>query len=152
VQQIRCLIENLPGYIEGADFAQNIFNKKMNIMMENICAMISLHYISDRRDSDMWIEQSQMDKPDYLKNLLEIWSYRSPMFNDIPTSNYEMFLVPHFYHVGQGQKVFSKENATKIINMFGIRQDVKNLIYDAKLKQSDHHRIDHARALREIQI
>lgn len=152
IQQMRCLIENLPGYIEGADCAQNIFNKKMNIMMENICAMISLHYISDRRDSDMWIEQSQMDKPDYLKNLLEIWSYRSPMFNDIPTSNYEMFLVPHFYHVGQGQKIFSKENATKMINMFGIRQDVRNLIYDAKLKQSDHHRIDHAKALREIQI
>lgn len=152
IQQMRCLIENMPGYTEGSDCVQRLFNTKMNIMMENICSMISLHYISDRRDSQMWIDQSNMDKPDYLKNLLEIWSYRSPTYNDISMSNYEMFLVPHFYHVAQGQKVLKRENATKIINMFNIRNDVKNAVYDAKLKQSDHHRIDHAKALKEIQI
>ena len=152
IQQLRCLIENLPGYSPSSFSVQNLFNKKMDTMMQNILSMISLHYISDRQDTDMWKQQASMPIPEYLQNLIDLWSERPPMLTDISYENYEMFLVPHFYHVGQGQKIFKKENSTKMISMFNIHDNVKNAVFSAKLAQTNHARIDHAESLREIQI
>ena len=152
IQQIRCLVENLSTYQPNHNKVQKVFNKKMNEMMENILAFISLHYISDRDDSSMWKEQKVMPKPDYLSELLELWNERPPFFNDISSNNYEMFQVPHFYHVVQGQKLFNPSMASLMLQSFNIEEQAKYAAYDAKLKQSDHERIDHAESLREIQI
>lgn len=152
IQQVRCLIQNLPGYKNGSDTVQKIFNKKMSIMMDNILAMIYLHYISDRRDSEMWRSQANIPVPEYLQNLIEIWNARPPSIEDIAGNNYEMFLVPHFYHVGQGQKIFKRENSDRLIKMFSIEDEVRNAMFSAKLGQTDHVRIDHGESLRQIQI
>lgn len=152
IQQLRCLIQNLGSYTEGSVNIQKHFNNKMNLMMENILAMIRLHYISDRSDSSMWIEQGKMPIPDYLQNLLDIWSERPPSYEDIPSNNYELFLVPHFYHVGQGQGIFKKENSSMLINRFGITSQVDYAVSYAKLNQTSHSKIDHAESLKQIQV
>lgn len=152
IQQMRCLVENLSSYKVGHTAVQKEYNRKMNIMMDNILSMIYLHYISDRRDTEMWIAQASMPVPEYLQNLLDLWKERPPFYNDISTSNYEMFHVPHFYHVAQGQKVLSKSASSLAINRFNIRDAVKNAIFSAKIRQSDHAKVDHAQALKEIQL
>jgi tryptophan halogenase len=152
IQQMRCLVENLSSYKIGHKAVQNQYNKKMNIMMQNILSMIYLHYISDRRDTEMWINQANTPVPEYLQNLLDLWSERPPFYNDIPTSNYEMFHVPHFYHVAQGQKVLSQEASSLAIYRFNIRDSVKTAMYSAKIRQSDHEKVDHAQSLKEIQL
>ena len=152
IQQMRCLIENISCYTPNSKIVQKVFNKKMNIMMENILSMIFLHYISDRRDTDMWIEQSKISPPPYLQSLLELWQERPPFFNDIPSDNYEMFHVAHFYHVGQGQAIFPKLNSSMLINNFNARALVKNSLMSAKLGQTDHAKVDHAESLKQIQI
>ena len=152
IQQIRCLIEYLCAYTENSKKMQIEYNKKMSIMMENILSVISLHYMSDRRDSQMWIDQSMMKKPDYLINLLELWTERPPFFNDISYSNYEMFLVPHFYHIGQGQGIFNPNPSSIAISRFGFEEIAKHAYYDAKLQQTESAGIDHAESLRQIQI
>jgi hypothetical protein len=124
----------------------------MNKMMENILAMISLHYVSDREDTPMWKQQKQMKKPDYLNNLLELWQERPPFRDDIPTNSYEMFHVPHFYHVAQGQKMLSADKAEKMISAYGKNQFVNKLVSDIKLEQTAHAKVDHAEALRQIQL
>ena len=63
-----------------------------------------------------------------------------------------MFQVPHFYHVVQGQKLFNPKMAELMLNSFDLEEKAKYAEYDAKLRQSDHERIDHAQSLREIQI
>lgn len=152
IQQLRCFIENFAGYDESNRVVEKHYNSKMSIMMDNLVSMVALHYISDRDDSEMWRNQKNMQRPDYLKNLIELWSVRSPMSTDIANFNYEMFHVPHFYHVAQGQGIFKKENATRLIEYFNIRDQVINAIDSAKLGQTDHAKVDHAQSLREIQI
>jgi tryptophan halogenase len=150
IQQVRCLINYLPGYIVGSDIVQKNYNFKIEKMMENILAMIRIHYISDRTDSDMWKYIKSMPIPEYLENLLELWSVNPPSQYDIPGNNYEMFLVPHFYHVAQGQKMLSKEAAKRLISMYNIYESVNKVIYDVRLAQNNHPRIDHAQSLKEI--
>lgn len=152
IQQLRCLIENLSSYKIGDTYIQKEFNKKMSIMMDNILSMISLHYISDRNDTDMWREQANMPIPEYLQNLLNLWNERPPFPYDISQNNYEMFLVPHFYHVAQGQKVFSNQRSSILIDRFNIREITKNHIYDAKMRQTDHPKVDHAKSLKDLQL
>jgi len=152
IQQVRCLMQNLGNYNHGSTHMQKSYNKKMNIMMENILAMISLHYISDRTDSAMWRQQQVMKKPDYLLELLDLWQERPPYPYDISGNNYEMFLIPHFYHVAQGQKVLSAKAAEDMISSFGSEEMVKRIVSDAKLKQTAHAKVDHAESLRQIQI
>jgi len=152
IQQARCLIENISSYKPGMQFVQKDFNKKMNIMMENILSMIYLHYISDRTDSEMWKAQARMPVPEYLENLLNLWSERMPFMHDISYNNYEMFHVPHFYHVAQGQKVLSKDAASALLDNFNIREQAKNAYYAAKLAQTSHAKVDHLESLKQLQI
>lgn len=152
IQQARCLIENLAAYTPDSKAVRDDFNKRMGVMMENLLSMISLHYISDRRDSPMWIAQAEMPIPDYLKNLLDLWAERPPFMYDVSHTNYELFHVPHFYHVAQGQKLISQKAATMMIDNFGIRDHTKNAYYAAKLGQTNHAKVDHAESLRQIQI
>lgn len=152
IQQVRCLIQNFSNYDENSKKIQENYNKKMTEMMDNISAMISLHYISDRSDSQMWLDQQNMEKPEYLTNLLELWKERPPFQSDISTNNFEMFLVPHFYHVAQGQGLLSPYRAEQMIQYFGIEEIVHRSVLDAKLEQTSHAKVDHAEALRQIQI
>jgi tryptophan halogenase len=152
VQQIRCLIDNVYAYEPGCVAIQKSFNYKMNIMMENILSMIYLHYMSDREDTAMWREQKNMPVPEYLKNLLDVWSERLPAYNDIDYTNYEMFHVQHFYHVAQGQKVINQKSATRLLENFRLREDAKNMYYNAKLGQTNHAKVDHFESLKQIQI
>jgi hypothetical protein len=71
---------------------------------------------------------------------------------DISANNYEMFLVPHFYHVAQGQRLLSAKAAAKMIKSFGAEEMVRKLVSDAKLNQTAHSKVDHAESLRQIQL
>jgi|688.fasta_scaffold42006_6 tryptophan halogenase len=152
IQQIRCFIENFVGYDDSNSIVGNNFNKKMDVMMDNLVSMISLHYISDRDDSEMWRNQKNMEKPEYLNNLLDLWSVRSPMATDVGNVDFELFHVPHLYHVAQGQGVLKRENATRLIEYFNIRDHVIHLVDSAKIEQSNHAKVDHAESLKQIQI
>ena len=152
IQQIRCLIENMSTYTPEHVKVQKEFNKKMTNMMENTLAMIALHYISDREDSQMWLDIKNMEKPDYLLNLLELWNERPPFQWDITNHNFELFHVPHFYHVAQGQKLINQKMSALMLYNFNMEEQAKFAAYDAKLRQSDHERMDHAQALRQLEI
>jgi tryptophan halogenase len=152
VIQARAIVENIVGYENDSKSIQNFYNKKMYGMMQNIISMVSLHYISDREDSPMWRKQKSMDIPDYLAELIELWSVRPPISSDIPNDGYAMFLTPHYYHVVQGQKLFNKEKSVDVINMFGIASEVKDQYMDIAINRVSQGKIDHAEALRQIQI
>ena len=108
--------------------------------------------MSDRRDSDMWIEQSVTPVPDYLQELLDIWQERPPFRSDIPVSQFNLFHVPHFYHVAQGQKLLNPQAAGLMIKNFNIYNEVKYAVSNAKLGQTNHAKVDHAEALKQLQI
>jgi tryptophan halogenase len=152
ILQANCLVENLGTFKPGQTFQQKSFNNKMASMMENILCMISLHYVSDRKDTDFWKDVSSARKPEYLDYLIGLWSER-PMFQgDIKRNGYEMFLEPHFFHVAHGQGLINMEQARQMLVSFNLESEAKKLVSNAKLNQIDHERVDHGQALREIQI
>jgi tryptophan halogenase len=152
IQQARCLVENLSTYKTGNTSVQKNFNKKMQLMMENILCMISLHYISDRRDTEMWKDTASLKRPEMLQEYLELWNERPPAHSDFIVSGYELFHAPHFYHVANGQGLINKEMSHAMLRSFNIVEEANKLVHDAKLAQTDHERIDHARSLKELQI
>ena len=152
IQQANCLVENLGTFEPGNIFHQKSFNTKMSSMMENILCMISLHYASDRKDSEFWKDVSMAKKPEYLEYLIGLWSERLMFPGDIKRTGYEMFLEPHFFHVAHGQGLINKDSAQKMLLAFDLELEARNLVSNAKLNQVDHERIDHGQALREIQI
>ena len=152
IQQARAIVDNLVTYEHNPTFAQNYYNSKMEKMMENILSMISIHYLSDRDDSEMWKKQKHdIRVPDYLSNLLELWASRPPLISDISENNYEMFLVPHFFHVAQGQKLINPIGCARVIEVFGINEEVKKEALDAKLHQTGIAEVDHAESLKSLQ-
>lgn len=152
IQQAACLIENLGTFNPGNTAHQKSFNLKMQSMMENILCMISLHYVSDRKDTQFWQDVSDCKKPEYLNYLIELWSERPMFMGDIKLMGYEMFREPHFYHVANGQGLMNPNSHRKMLDSFGLLEEAKLLVSNAKLGQVDHERIDHGQALREIQI
>lgn len=109
IQQSLLLGSFLPTYKKGSTALANRYNKIMDEFHQNLISMISLHYISDRRDSQFWVDCSKTKKPEYLENMLALWSERPPQFNDLTLNGYELFHAPHFWHVAQGQGLVSKE-------------------------------------------
>jgi tryptophan halogenase len=152
IQQARCLVENISTYRSGHTEIQKTFNAKMESMMENILCMISLHYISDRDDTQFWKDISNTKKPEKLISYINLWKERPPVQTDFSGLGYELFHAPHFYHVAHGQGLINKEMSFEMLKTFNLLGEANKMVHDAKLAQSDHERIDHARSLKELQI
>jgi tryptophan halogenase len=125
IQQIKLICSYLPTFTKNSKKTVNEYHRVMDSVMENILTMISLHYVSDRRDTPMWLEQSNKPKPDLLNHLLEIWNERPPEYHDIPTTGFELFSCNHFWHVAQGQGVLSKESAQRQLEAYDPLSEVE---------------------------
>ena len=109
IQQSLMLCSYLPVYVSKLDKLRTEYNRLNESMMENLCSMICLHYVSDRVDTPMWLRQSRMHRPEYLNHLLEIMSIRGLEPHDMKLSGFELFAASHFWHVAQGQNVINKD-------------------------------------------
>jgi len=146
VMQSVAAVRYLAGYNGSPVLAKN-YNARMNEMMENLVSMISLHYLSDRGDTEFWRFAQGLDRPEYLVELLELWAVRPPTEGDMKKGQYELFHEPHFWHVAQGQGLISADASSRIIDMLGIRQAVNKKIWDLKVEQTAEPVIDHLKAL-----
>jgi tryptophan halogenase len=152
IQQAHCMILSLASFRRGDKKIQQEYNRSMKTMMENLMSMVFLHYMSDRRDSEMWRAQAEIPPPPYLQNLLELWQERPPTERDIVDKDFEMFLAPHFWHVAQGQGVIPVDRAAQVVRSLGIDERVNKTIWDLKKNQSDHYLVDHRESLRLLSL
>jgi tryptophan halogenase len=148
IQQAKLLCSYLPTFNKESRYLSREYNRVMQQVMENAVSMISLHYMSDREDTEMWKAQKLAKKPELLKRLLEIWSERTPEPVDIPTSGYELFGAAHLWHVAQGQGVLNKDVATVTLDAYGNRDVVRKTLIDTMRGYLTSEVIDHAEALR----
>lgn len=118
--------------------------------MENILAMISMHYITDRDDTAMWREQKNMKKPELVQKLLGLWQERLPEAQDIPRTGFELFHVYHFYHVAQGQGLINKDNAKIQLESYDSSSFIKDWYNTYSNARNLKPLIDHSRALRNL--
>ena len=122
----------------------------MDSMMDNILCMISLHYVSDRNDTEMWIAQQQADKPELLQHLLQLWNVRGPEISDIPSNGFELFGAAHLWHVAQGQGVLNAEMASIQLDAYGSRKNVLEYTTNFTKQLLAEKLVDHAEALAAV--
>lgn len=152
IQQIKWLIPDIASYKRGNTEMQKKFNKSFNLMMDNILFMIRMHYISDRRDTEFWRACADMPINDSLEEAIGLWQERMPRRNDFSFVNGEMFGAAHFIHVAQGQNCLNPESVEMTLQRLGIQSHVSQDMSRHMSARHNHELVDHAEALREIQI
>jgi tryptophan halogenase len=150
IQQTRLLCSYLPTFKYGNNASIKQFNKLFAEMMENILTMISLHYVSDRDDTDMWRAQVTAEKPEKLQELLDIWKERTPERIDVPSNPMNLFQIEHLWHVAQGQGVLNKNAAMTQLDDYNSWYNMSKAIAEIKAQVYADESIDHAESLREL--
>lgn len=147
IQQVRLLCSYLPTFSHQRMYGIREYHRIIDSVMENILTMISLHYISDRTDSEMWRAQAEAPRPELLNHLLALWNERCPEAHDIPTTGYELFGAPHLWHVANGQGVLNPEIAEIQLSHYGSLSSVRKFISSYSQNLLTTKLIDHAEAL-----
>jgi len=150
IQQARVLCSYLPTFSENRTYGIKEYHRIMDSIMNNILCMISLHYISDRSDTEMWKAQQSAEKPELLQHLIELWSIRCPETHDVPSTGYELFGAPHLWHVAQGQGVLNSEVASIQLDAYGARSSGIENIKNIAKEFLSHKLVDHGEELRKI--
>jgi len=110
IQQSLALTKYLPvARYDASGIGRRKYNQKMSSMMENILAMIAMHYMTDRRDTEMWRSMADREVPEQLQEYVELIKLHGPGQFDMPTMGWELFHPPHFWHVAQGQGLLSRD-------------------------------------------
>jgi tryptophan halogenase len=144
IQQSRMIASMLPTFHIKNETQIKQYKLRYENLLENIIAMISLHYISDREDTEMWKAQKHADLPETLSCLIDLWKERMPETYDIPIFGYELFLSEHFWHVAQGQGILDKKIALEQLNAYNSHTDVARIYENKKIEQVKTRKIDHA--------
>lgn len=109
IEQCRLLCSYLPTYKPNSGVQQHGYLKVFDSIFDNLLTMVSMHYVTDRRDSPMWVEQQNANRTELLNFLIEMFKYRGPENHDLNLTGYELFSSNHFWHVAQGQGLISVE-------------------------------------------
>ena len=150
IQQARLICSYLPTFDKNRTYGIKEYHRIMDSMMDNILCMISLHYVSDRNDTEMWIAQQQADKPELLQHLLQLWNVRGPEVSDIPSNGFELFGAAHLWHVAQGQGVLNPKMASIQLDAYGSRKNVLEYTTNFTKQLLAQKLVDHAEALAAV--
>ncbi|GGY62446.1 tryptophan halogenase [Cellvibrio zantedeschiae] len=104
------IAEQLPACRDVMDITAKRFNETFLYRWDRIIDFLKLHYIlSKRSDNSFWSDNRNPETiPDSLKELMQLWRYRSPSNHDF-TSNNEVFPAASYQYVlyGMGFKMDS---------------------------------------------
>jgi len=150
IQQARLLCSYLSTFNETSSAMIDEYHRIVDSIMENCVSMISLHYTCDVEDSQMWIDQKKMRKPQLLQDLLNLWREKLPQNHDIRSTGFELFHGPHFWHVAQGQGLLDKEIASIQLDAYGSRPDSISHLNANSQRTISIKEVDHAEELRKV--
>jgi len=148
--QLKMLIQNVASYTKKSSKMQLAYNKSITETMTNILTMIRLHYVSDRRDTQFWVDQAAMPLNSELQELIDLWSEKAPSRYDPYQEPNVMFHVPHLVHVMQGQGLLPKEPSLLALDRLNLRQKVNMEMDTIRNGRHNHELIDHKLGLLEI--
>lgn len=149
IQQAKLLCSYIPTFDNDSSVMVDEYHRVVDSIMENCVSMIALHYVCDKEDTPMWAEQKAKEKPQLLKQLLDLWKVKTPENHDVQTIGFELFHAPHFWHVAQGQGVLSKEAASIQLDAHGSRPSSIDHLNNLASHQISLREVDHAEQLKK---
>jgi len=123
IQQTFLLMHLIVNY-EQTDI--DLYNKKFQLITENIRDFVLLHYLVNKKESNFW-RSLNLTLPDSLKNNLKKWKYRLPLEEDF-AGKYLLFTEPNFCVILKELNLINKSALKKEYNMLGkpVQLDIKN--------------------------
>lgn len=149
IQQAFMLMHKLPNY---TPLDVKSYNEHFRSITDNTRDFISLHYMSERSNSDFWKDNrsSQILPPD-IREKISMWQRRLPIYSDFDmnTSNYALFGPNHFIMVMHGLGLF--DNKSIMAEYEGLHDDhraqAERLMADIQQRQANLQVIDNKQGL-----
>ena len=88
INQTFLLMHYIPNYNEHSI---NLYNKKVNLILENIRDFVITHYLTKKTDSKFWQDVQNIELPESLRNNLLRWKNNLPIKEDVVTTEYVLF-------------------------------------------------------------
>lgn len=150
IQQVLMLIPLVASYSPGNKHMQKSYNDQFAAIMDNILSMVRLHYITDKTNTQFWIDARHSKINDSLQSMLDLWSECIPSRYYDSITHYSLFKMQHFLHVAQGQNVLNRDSIDSAIARMALVNDVNYAMDNALQSRSNHELVDHRQALEEI--
>lgn len=99
INQVFLLMHYLPNYNKHSI---DLYNKNVNLILENIRDFVIIHYLSNKNDSNFWKDLKKTELPLSLKNKLERWKTNLPIRDDVVTTPYVLFHEQNWINVLYG--------------------------------------------------
>jgi len=116
IQQAFLLMHKISNYTESTI---KKYNQDATNILENIRDFIALHYITKKDNSQFWLDVQRLEIPDSLKEKLDLWKYKLPIYDDFNGgSGYQMFTDAHHIFVLHG---------LGLTNVEAIKEEYNNL-------------------------
>jgi len=152
IQQAFMFSTAVASYIpnSGNTYAERVFNKENQELVENIIDFVSLHYVVKRQDTDFWKSIQQLPKTDSLLEKLEIFKHKFPGKSDFENRRL-MFKEANWILIMHGQGLIPQHVAQQDVNIQpshvidSINNNITNII--GPMGINDDQAVDHRTAL-----
>lgn len=111
IQQAFLLAQKISNYDDGV--IEN-YNNSFESIMNNIRDYIAVHYLTERKDTQFWIDAANNPLPNDVAEQLKQWKHKLPIQNDFTgSSNYIMFTAANFIMLMEGLDLFDRDSIRK---------------------------------------
>lgn len=116
IQQAFLFATAVASYIPNSDntYAERVFNKENQELIENVVDFVALHYVVKRKDTPFWQSVQHLPKTDSLKEKLEIFQHKFPSKSDFENRRL-MFKEANWILVMHGLGLISQDVAQRDI-------------------------------------
>ena len=150
LQQSFILMHKLINY---NDQIINDYNKSINDITDNARDFVSLHYMTDKKNTDFWVDAGNNEIPDSLAEKLEVWKYKLPIVEDFNhLSDYVLFSASNYIMIMEGLNLFDRESIKRELEMHNpsVKNSTENLIQQEKDWEKSLELITHKEFLKAV--
>lgn len=116
IQQAFLFSTLLPSYVPGIPYAEDSFNNRNRMLVENILDFVALHYVTKRNDTEFWKSIKDLPRTDSLNEKLEIFKHKFPGKGDF-LNRQLMFRESNWIMIMHGLGLISKEVAQREVDV-----------------------------------
>ena len=127
IQQSFLLAELLPMYSCDTQYSKKIYNNQSTELMENIIDFVSLHYCTNRNDTNFWKFVKTLPKTNSFREKIELFNNSFPSSGHFKNRDL-MFKEANWIYIMHGLGLISKSTAKRVVDLQS--DDVKKTIIE----------------------